>query len=110
VGGFVKGDIVVVLFPFFDLSSAKKRPALVITSLEGDDVILCQITSRNIRDQYAVAISDSDFSAGTLHQDSNIRPNRFFTADIRVIQYKAGHLNVETTGQIIDRIIEILQD
>lgn len=110
MGGFVKGDVVVVLFPFSDLSSAKKRPALVITSLDGDDVILCQITSRNIRDRYAVAISDNDFSSGSLHQDSNIRPNRLFTADIRIIQYKAGHLNDETTGRIVDRIIEILQD
>jgi mRNA interferase MazF len=110
VGGFVKGDIVVVLFPFTDLSSAKKRPALVIAPLDGDDVILCQITSRNIRDRYAIAISDRDFSSGSLHQDSNIRPNRLFTADTRIIQYAAGHLNDETTGRVVDRIVDILRD
>lgn len=43
---FVKGDVVVVPFPFSDLTQAKRRPALVITALEGDDVILCQITSQ----------------------------------------------------------------
>ncbi len=42
---FVKGDIVVVPFPFSNLTRAKRRPALVITPLAGDDVILCQITS-----------------------------------------------------------------
>ena len=43
---FVKGDVVVVPFPFSDLSQAKRRPALVISVLEGDDLILCQITSQ----------------------------------------------------------------
>ena len=43
---FVKGDVVVVPFPFSDLTAAKRRPALVITAFPGDDVILCQITSR----------------------------------------------------------------
>lgn len=42
---FVRGDVVVVPFPFSDLSQSKRRPALVITSLDGDGLILCQITS-----------------------------------------------------------------
>lgn len=45
MGKFVKGDIVIVPFPFSDLSSSKKRPAMVISDLKGDDIILCQITS-----------------------------------------------------------------
>ena len=42
---FIKGAIVVVPFPFSDLSQAKKRPVLVITDLNNNDLILCQITS-----------------------------------------------------------------
>lgn len=38
---FIKGDVVIVPFPFFDLTQAKRRPALVISKLEGDDIILC---------------------------------------------------------------------
>jgi mRNA interferase MazF len=49
----VKGDVVVVPFPFSDLSQSKRRPALVIASLEGDDAILCQITSKTVKDTYA---------------------------------------------------------
>jgi len=48
MGGFVKGDVVVMPFPYSDLSATKKRPALVIAVLDGDDVILCQITSQSI--------------------------------------------------------------
>lgn len=46
----MKGDVVVVPFPFSDLTIAKRHPALVIAELEGNDLILCQITSQQIRD------------------------------------------------------------
>lgn len=36
----VKGDIVVIPFPFSDLSDAKRRPALVSATLAGEDIIL----------------------------------------------------------------------
>jgi len=57
----------------------------VITELEGDDLILCQITSRQVRDKYAVPLEQSDFESGTLKQKSNVRPNRLFTADGRIV-------------------------
>jgi mRNA interferase MazF len=41
---FVKGDVVVIPFPFSDLSASKKRPALVVSNITGDDIILCQIS------------------------------------------------------------------
>jgi len=110
MGRFVKGDIVVVTFPFSDLSSAKKRPALVIAAPGGDDVILCQITSRRISDWYVIPIRDADFLSGSLHQESNVRPNRIFTADTHIIRYTAGHLKDEITDRVIDRIITILGD
>ena len=108
MGGFIKGDVIVVLFPFSDLSSAKKRPALVVAVPEGDDVILCQITSRQITDQYAIQLRDEHFSEGSLRQESNIRPNRLFTADSRIIQYRAGHLNDNHFETVIQKIIVIL--
>jgi mRNA interferase MazF len=38
--GFIKGDVVVVPFPFSDLSQMKKRPAIICANLKGDDLIL----------------------------------------------------------------------
>ena len=106
---FVKGDVVVVPFPFSDLTRAKRRPALVIAELEGDDLILCQITSQSIRDRYAVSIDESDFETGTLRRRSNVRSNRIFTADRHIILYRVGHLKPEKMDQIIDRIVSILR-
>lgn len=92
---FIKGDVVVVPFPFSDLTQAKRRPALVISKLEGDDIILCQITSQTTKDNYAIPIDDKDFEMGSLKQPSNVRPNRIFTADTHIVLYRIGNLKIE---------------
>lgn len=104
----MKGDVVVVPFPFSNLAEAKRRPALLVAELERDDRILCQITSRHFKDRYAVGINDADFEEGSLKKDSNVRPNRLFTADSRIILYRAGHLKAERVGEVVESIINIL--
>src|SRR5439155_10156197 len=92
---FVRGDVVVVPFPFSDLTQAKRRPARVVAELQGDDLVLRQITSQSVRGSYAVSPGDEDFDAGGLRQASNVRPNRLFTADDRIVLYAVGHLKAE---------------
>lgn len=58
MGAFVRGDVVVVPFPFSDLSATKRRPALVVATLSGVDVMLCQITSQASRDASAIPLLD----------------------------------------------------
>ena len=108
MGKFVKGDVVVTPFPFSDLSAAKKRPALVVAVLSGDDVILCQITSRNVADNLAISLTNTDFTSGGLHQNSNIRPNRIFTADSNIILYRAGVLATAKVQGVVAKIIQII--
>jgi mRNA interferase MazF len=106
---FIKGDVVVVPFPFSDLTNAKRRPALVIANLTGNDVILCQITSKNLSDSYSITITENDFSSGSLNQTSNIRPNKLFTADAKIIIYKIGQLKSGKMQEITKKIISILE-
>jgi mRNA interferase MazF len=105
----MKGDVVVVPFPFSDLTQAKRRPALVLTALEGDDLILCQITSQYTRDNYAISLTDKDFQTGTLKQPSNVRPNRIFTADGHIVLYRVGGLRGEKLSEIIQKVIDIIR-
>lgn len=109
MAGFVRGDVVVVPFPFSDLTQAKRRPALVIATLEGDDVILCQITSKTVRDIYSITLDESDFETGSLKQSSNIRPNRIFTADSHIIFYRIGKLKTAKLSEVIDKASEIIR-
>ena len=106
---FIKGDVVVIPFPFSDLSQSKKRPALVITSLKGEDIILAQITSKNIYDEYAVELREKDFIEGGLKVNSNIRVNKLFTASRDLILYKVGRINQEKIEEVINKIIEIIK-
>lgn len=106
----LKGDVVVVPFPFSDLSINKKRPALVLSVLKGDDIILCQITSRHTKDSYAITLRENELKAGTLMQESNIRPNKLFTADRSIIIYKVASLKIEKLQQVVQKAREIIKD
>ncbi len=107
---FVKGDVVVIPFPFSDLSQTKRRPAVVISVLDGDDLILCQITSQTLKDRYAIPLSDEDFEENGLHRPSNIRPNRLFTAEKSIILYRIGALMRIKLDEVISRIVTIIRD
>jgi mRNA-degrading endonuclease toxin of MazEF toxin-antitoxin module len=108
MAGSVKGDVVIIPFPFSDLSAAKRRPALVLATLTGDDIIVCQITSRAVSDSYAIPIAAGDFTSGGLRHDSHVRPNRLFTADSNVVLYQAGTLKPTKVTEVIARVIQIL--
>src|SRR4051812_2434223 len=88
------GEIVVLPFPQTDLQVGKRRPALVVADLPGDDLILCQITSQaRHQDGYSVTLTSVDFEHGQLSIDSYIRANRLFTVDRSVVVYVAAKVN-----------------
>ncbi|MBC7970743.1 MAG: type II toxin-antitoxin system PemK/MazF family toxin, partial [Verrucomicrobia bacterium] len=105
----VKGDVVVLPFPFSDLTDAKKRPALVLAALTRNDFILCLITSQATNDAYTTLIESSDFETGSLNKTSYAKSNRVFTANEQLIAYKAGKLTPERTNEVIAKLIVILQ-
>ena len=104
----VKGDVVVLPFPFSDLSQSKKRPAFVVAPLEGDDVILCQITTVVHSDLYSILLEEKDFVTGSLKQPSYIHPNRLFTCDIRIIIKRVGSVHQNKIEEVIKKITMII--
>ena len=108
MGRFIKGDIVVLNFPFSDLSGTKRRPALVLADLMGNDIILCQITSTATKDIYAIHIEDKDYVKGKLKTESIIRPNKVFTADKSLIVYTACTIGDEKADKAIETLIDML--
>lgn len=90
------------------MSQTKRRPALVLATLSGDDIILCQITSQAKSDEYSVALDASDFCTGGLNQPSRIRPNRLFTADSRIVLYTTGRLRDSKLKEAANAVIAIL--
>lgn len=58
--GLVKGDIVVVDFPFSDYSGTKKRPAMVTATMRGDDILVAQISAVARDDEYTIIFENED--------------------------------------------------
>jgi len=106
---FVKGEVVIIPFPFSDLTGSKKRPALVLADLTGNDILLCQITSQSSKDNLAVPLTSSEFISGILPVDSFIRPGRIFKADKNIIIRKAGLINTAKINTVVQKIIDLIK-
>ncbi len=100
MGKPVAGEVVIIPFPQTNLVVGKRRPALVIANLPGDDLILCQITTRARSDQACIALDAADFERGQLAQPSFIRPQRLFTIEHHVILYSIGKLKPSKLAQV----------
>jgi mRNA interferase MazF len=103
------GAIVLVRFPFSDLSQAKLRPAVVLASAGRGDWILCQVTSQPYGDAQAVALDDASFAIGSLRVKSYARPGKLFTANHSLMVAQVGTLKPVSFKQVIEAVVEILQ-
>ena len=102
--------VVLIRFPFSDLSQSKLRPALVLASAGKGDWILCQITSQKYADQRAIGISKDDFSTGALRKKSFVRVAKLFTANESLIVSQIGELKQDKFRTIIEAIIKLLKE
>ena len=109
MGKFVKGDVVVVPFPFSDLSDSKRRPALVLTNLRGDDLILCQITSQYLKDKYSLSIKNQSYANVNLPVEGQVRPNRIFTVDKRIILKKIATVKDDFLEKVVEEVVSIIR-
>ena len=107
MGKPVAGEVVVLPFPQTDLQTGKRRPALVVANLIGDDLVLCQITSQSRGDGYSVPLKSADFQRGHLNIDSFIRTNRLFTVEQSVILYSAAKVKASKLSEVRTRIREL---
>src|SRR3989338_8702564 len=104
MGRFVVGDIVVVSFPFSDLSGQKLRPALVLAHGEFDNLILCQITSRPYTSKRAIKLVRACFADGGLPVTSYVRIDKLFTAEPALIERLAATLRPQTREKILKKV------
>jgi mRNA interferase MazF len=103
------GLVVLVRFPFSDLSSSKLRPAVVLAHAGGVDWVLCQVTSNPYGDSKAVALTANSFISGSLMRDSFVRPGKLFTASASIVVREAGALSPEAHRTIIKSVVSLLE-
>ena len=108
--GSIKGDIVVLEFPFSNLIQVKRRPSLVIKVPKGEDIIVCQITGKSYEKSVEIPIKKEDFNKGNLKIESYIRLDKIFSIEKSLIKYKLGSLKQEKFNEIIDKICSFLKN
>ena len=95
----IKGKVILVPFPFDDLSATKIRPAMCLTNPIGAHrhVVLAFITSQIITppasSDLVLDIRDPDFAATGLRAPSTVRLHRLMTVTTAVIRRELGELS-----------------
>lgn len=104
-------DIILIPFPYSDLTGSKKRPALIISNSrlnKTEDRICCLVTSNVHKDD--VVIKRTDFEEGKLPFRSSIRAHRIFTIDKRIVIKKLCTVNDNFYGKVLKRVNEYIEN
>ena len=102
-----KGDIILVPFPFTDLTGNKNRPALILIESE-DDVTVCFITTQlKLQSEYDVVVQPSEVNR--LKKPSLIRLSKIATLDKDLIIGQLGVLDFEYTDLVNKNLIRLLK-
>lgn len=106
----VKGDIVIIDFPFSNLKDSKRRPVLVLKVPKGEDVIVNQITGSSYESDVEISIRNTDFSNGSLKRESFVRIDKIGSIEKTLIKYKIGSLKQEKFKEILNKVAEFLKN
>lgn len=109
MGAFATRQVILLPFPFSDLSASKLRPALLLADAGKGDWLLCQITSNPYADPRAVTLAEADFSAGGLQRISHARASKLFTAHESLFQRAVGELNAQRHEQVVEAVVKMVR-
>ena len=110
MSNYFRGDIVIVPFPFTDLSESKNRPAIVISNSKVNkkpDVVLAQITSNVQHDEFSFELKDADVTY-SLEGYSEVRCHKIFTASKDIIKKKISSLKSTKQVELFNQITSLL--
>lgn len=106
----IRGKVVLVNFPFDDLSTLKVRPAVCLTNPIGlhSHVILAFISSRIPSDLLEAALiidtTHEDFGGSGLKVTSTLRLHRLMTVITSLCQRELGELSPRILGEVNNKL------
>ena len=100
---FERGELLLVPFPFSDLSAAKRRPVLALTGPDGyGDFIALPVTSRP-QAEHGVPLTSADLVRGVLPAPSWIRIDRIVTLNASLVVKTIGRVTDEVAAEAVQR-------
>ncbi len=105
-------EIVLVPFPFSDLSTTKKRPVLIVSNNDYnnrfEDILVCVITSNLYKDDYSIDLQNNDLEIGILPELSVVKAHKLFTIHKSMIIKKFSVVKFEYYLQIEQMLIKLI--
>ncbi len=107
-----QGDVLLFPVPFTDLSSQRRRPVLVLSSLKHNtrspDVIVAAITSNLATPGGGIEIGSAEMEQGALPAPTLVRPDKIYALSKSIIVKHYGRVKQETLDQVLGRLAAIL--
>jgi len=102
-----KGDIVLITFPFTNLSGSKLRPAIVLTETNLD-ITVCFITSQiNWQEQTDIVLFPNDQNG--IKKQSLVRTSKIATIDKALAQGLLGRLSTNEITELNNKLKILFQ-
>ena len=109
---YKQGEIVIVPFPFSDLSSIKQRPVLILSknidNEKVEDIVTCGITSNVKNSKYSVLIENEDLIEGEVPKISRVKVDKLFTISQDIVKKKVGRINKESFEKVKSEFIKLV--
>lgn len=107
---FKQREIVLIPFPYSDLTLSKKRPALIISNEKVNkmqDRICCLVTSKIHNED--VLISKNSIEEGSLPFKSSVKTHRIFSVDEKLIIKTICKIDINLHNKIIKKLNEYIK-
>jgi len=99
-----QGEIVLIPVPFTDLSSNKRRPVIVISNDDYNqmtaDMVVVAMTSNPLLDAYSFIVKAADLTHVKLNRPGTVRVDKIYTLDQALIVKTFGQVNARTLARI----------
>jgi len=106
-------EIVLVPFPYSNLSSSKRRPVIIISNnyynKNYPDILIAVITSNLYRDDYSVNLNNDDLELGMLPEQSIIKCHKLFTIEQSQVLKRFSIVNENKFDEVVVLLNKLIQ-
>jgi PemK-like, MazF-like toxin of type II toxin-antitoxin system len=103
-----RGELLLVPFPFTDLSAAKRRPVLALTAPDSyGDFIALPVTSRP-QAEHRIPLAPADLVQGRLPAPSWIRTDRVVTLNASLVVKSLGQVAVRAVDDAVEQFCAVV--
>ncbi len=101
---FNQREIILIPFPYFDLSGNKKRPALILSNKEynikNNNLICCMMSSSTNNLNRGIVLENNNLEFGKLPKKTAVMPSKLFTPDKKIIIKSFGKIEKTKSEEI----------